>query len=81
MVKSLVRLAISAEFARAPIRRSDISSKVLGETSSRQFKVVFERAQMELKTVFGMQLEELPSREKVTISQRRGMLRLLQVPS
>lgn len=74
MMKKLVRLALSCEYSRIPIRRTDISTKVLGETGTRQFKVVFERAQHELRTKFGMQMEELPSREKFTISQRRGKL-------
>jgi hypothetical protein len=39
---------------------------------SRQFKAVFEGAQKELRTAFGMQMEELPIKEKVTIAQRRG---------
>ena len=73
-MKKLVRLALSCEYSRIPIRRADISTKVLGETGTRQFKVVFERAQHELRTKFGMQMEELPSREKFTISQRRGKL-------
>lgn len=72
MVKKLVRLALACEYSRIPIRRGDISVKVLGDTGSRQFKVVFEGAQRELNAKFGMQMEELPSREKYTISQRRG---------
>jgi melanoma-associated antigen len=74
MVKKMVRLALSCEYSRLPIRRGDISTKVLGEAGGRQFKFVFERAQVELRTKFGMQMEELPSREKFTISQRRGRL-------
>jgi len=72
MVKKMIRLALACEYSRTPIRRGDISTKVLGETGARQFKVVYERAQRELRTTFGMQMEELPSREKFTISQRRG---------
>jgi melanoma-associated antigen len=74
MVKKMVRLALSCEYSRMPIRRGDISIKVLGETGTRQFKLVFERAQAELQVKFGMRMEELPSREKFTISQRRGSL-------
>lgn len=73
MVKKLVRLALACEYSRVPIRRADISAKVLGETGSRQFKNVFEGAQQELLRTFGMQMVELPMKEKVTISQRRGM--------
>lgn len=72
MVKKLVRLALSSEYSRLPIRRGDISAKVLGEQGSRQFKTVFETAQKQLRTVFGMELTELPAREKVTVAQRRG---------
>lgn len=68
----MVRYALSCEYARQPIRRSDISTKVLGETGSRQFKVVFEGAQEELETKFGMRMIELPMREKTNLSQRRG---------
>ncbi|KKK17516.1 hypothetical protein ARAM_002513, partial [Aspergillus rambellii] len=71
MVKKLVRLALSSEYSRQPIRRVDISNKVLGEQGSRQFKMVFEAAQRVLESNFGMQLTELPGKEKVTIQQRR----------
>ncbi|OJJ57676.1 hypothetical protein ASPSYDRAFT_154678 [Aspergillus sydowii CBS 593.65] len=72
MVKKLVRLALSSEYSRQPIRRVDISNKVLGEQGSRQFKVVFAEAQRVLADTFGMQLAELPGKEKVTIQQRRA---------
>ncbi|KAL3477911.1 MAGE family-domain-containing protein [Aspergillus californicus] len=72
MVKKLVRLALSSEYSRQPIRRVDISNKVLGEMGTRQFKAVFEAAQKVLVETFGMQLTELPGKEKVTIQQRRA---------
>ncbi|CAI7574435.1 unnamed protein product [Penicillium manginii] len=72
MVKKMVRLALASEYSRLPIRRTDISAKVLGEQGTRRFKVVFEQAQKELKTRFGMEMVELPAREKTTISQRRA---------
>ncbi|KAF1350951.1 MAGE family-domain-containing protein [Delphinella strobiligena] len=71
MVKNLVRLALACEYSRTPIRRADITSKVLG-AQTRQFKMVFSEAQSELKAVFGMQMTELPLREKVTLQQRRA---------
>lgn len=74
MVKKLVRLALASEYSRLPIRRNDISAKVLGEHGSRQFKLVFDQAQREMRQRFGMEMSELPAREKVTISQRRGEL-------
>lgn len=72
MVKKMVRLALASEYSRLPIRRTDISVKVLGEQGSRQFKTVFETAQQHLRSKFGMEMVELPAREKVTILQRRG---------
>ncbi len=46
---------------------------VLGAHGGRQFKYVFEEAQRALRDTFGMEMTELPVKEKVTISQRRGM--------
>lgn len=71
MVKKLVRLALASEYQRRPIRRADISEKVLG-SQGRQFKSVFERAQLDLRAVFGMEMVELPARDKVTLQQRRS---------
>ncbi|OQE46127.1 hypothetical protein PENCOP_c001G04980 [Penicillium coprophilum] len=72
MVKKMVRLAIASEYSRLPIRRNDISAKVLGEQGSRQFQSVFQQAQQQLKERFGMQMTELPAREKITVTQRRA---------
>lgn len=81
MVKKLVRLALASEYSRQLIRRTDISQKVLGERS-RQFKPVFAQAQQALEGVFGMQMIEQPVREKLSISQRRGIpTRSLPLPS
>ena len=75
MVKKLVRLALACEYNRRPIRRSDISEKVLGNsTGAKAFKTVFQAAQHELRMVFGMEMTELPGREKVTLQQKRGTL-------
>lgn len=72
MAKKLVRLALACEFQRRPIRRGDISEKVLG-TNGRQFKHVWNKAQSNLRDVFGMEMRELPAKEKVTLQQKRGM--------
>lgn len=71
LVKGLVRLALASEYTRQPIRRSDISSKVLG-SDGRMFKEIFGLAQHELQKVFGMKLVELPMREKTKLTQRRA---------
>ncbi|KAI9652128.1 MAG: hypothetical protein M1829_001847 [Trizodia sp. TS-e1964] len=78
LVKKLVRLALSSEYARQPIKRNDISSR---GAQRRQFKVVFEAAQDHLRQQFGVELTELPLRDKVTISQRRAAQKLDKVAS
>ncbi|KAI0260610.1 MAGE family-domain-containing protein [Gloeopeniophorella convolvens] len=57
----LVRLALFNEQRRLPLRRDEISKKVLGQRRG-QFKTVFERAQQTLRLTFGMELVELPTR-------------------
>ena len=42
--------------------------------TGRYLKHIFAEAQNRLRTVFGMELTELPQKEKITISQKRGML-------
>lgn len=71
MVKNLVRLALSSETPRVPIRRTDISAKVLGP-NTRHFRAVFDDAQLRLRHTFGMQLVELPKKEGQTLAQRRA---------
>ena len=72
MVKHVVRLALACEYSRTPIRRADISAKCLGPQSGRNFKPIFEEAQLTLRRVFGMELAELPLREKNSVQQRRA---------
>ncbi|PWW71662.1 MAGE-domain-containing protein [Tuber magnatum] len=80
MIKNLVRYAISAEYTRVPIKRTEISSKVLG-SHGRMFKEVFAGAQLELERVFGMRMVELPIREKTKLSQRRAAQTSDKAPS
>ncbi len=44
---------------------------VLG-SNARSFKAVFEGAQDKLRTVFGMEMEELPVREKRTLKEKQS---------
>jgi hypothetical protein len=69
--KSLVRYALACEYARIPIKRQDINQKILG-TNTRAFKEIFASAQNQLRDTFGMEMEELPNREKVTVRQKRA---------
>lgn len=71
-MKKLIRLALACEYQRRPIRRAEISEKVLGAQQGRQFKSVFEDAQTQLRSVFGMEMVELPAREKVTVREKRS---------
>ena len=48
---------------------------VMAPNTGRQFKHVFTEAQEQLRSVFGMELTELPVKEKVTISQKRAAQR------
>ena len=43
---------------------------VLGE-HPRAFKKVFALAQQQLRTVFGMEMRQLPVREKLTLEEKR----------
>ncbi|OJD36342.1 mage protein [Diplodia corticola] len=70
MTKKLVRMALACEYARIPIRRADISAKVLG-SHGRQFKTVFSEANLQLQTVFGMEMTELLKTEDHTIKGRQ----------
>ncbi|KIJ99264.1 hypothetical protein K443DRAFT_680105 [Laccaria amethystina LaAM-08-1] len=58
----LVRLALFCEHKRTPLRRDDITKKVLGANASRVLNSVFLAAQEKLRKVFGMELVEIPSR-------------------
>lgn len=71
MVKNLVRMALACEHSRTPLRRSDINVRCLNGRS-RQFKNVLSGAQLALRQTFGMDLVELPAKEKITLAQRRA---------
>ncbi|KAL9111722.1 MAG: hypothetical protein Q9187_007884 [Circinaria calcarea] len=75
MVKKLVRLALASEYSRQPLRRADITAKVLAPNSSRNFKAIFALAQDHLRSTFGMTLTELPLKDKITITQKRAAQR------
>lgn len=47
----------------------------MAPNTGRQFKHVFTEAQEQLRNVFGMELTELPVKEKITISQKRAAQR------
>ncbi|KAI1749309.1 MAGE protein [Xylaria castorea] len=70
LVKKLVRYALACEYARITIKRDGIRDKVLG-TQARSFRRVFDAAQEQLQKVFGMEMAELPVREKRTLKDKQ----------
>ncbi|EXJ64294.1 hypothetical protein A1O7_00630 [Cladophialophora yegresii CBS 114405] len=88
LIKKLVRLALATEYSRTPLRRSDISAKILKDANSStsgisraSFQKIFEGAQKVLQDTFGMQLTELPSREKTSLKERRTQATQTKVSS
>jgi len=87
-VKKLVRYALACEYARLPIRREGIKEKGQYSTLKNSqllttsyivfgkhkvsFKQVFDEAQEQLRNKFGMEMIELPSKEKITKKARIG---------
>ncbi|KAH7158009.1 MAGE family-domain-containing protein [Dactylonectria estremocensis] len=74
MAKKLIRYAISCEYSRTAIRRDGIKERVLGNRG-RSFKRIFALAQIQLKKVWGMELRELPVREKMTLQEKRQAMK------
>ncbi|OHX00682.1 MAGE family protein, partial [Colletotrichum incanum] len=70
LAKKMVRYALACEFSRTPIRRDGIKERVLGD-QGRAFRKVFDLAQQQLRTVWGMELQELAVREKFTMAEKR----------
>ncbi|CAG8602572.1 3845_t:CDS:2 [Funneliformis caledonium] len=69
-VKDVVRLALFSELRKQPLKREDVTKKVLHE-HSKTFQVVFEKAQELLVDIFGMSLAELPLKEKKAGGSRK----------
>ncbi|PHH84143.1 hypothetical protein CDD83_2406 [Cordyceps sp. RAO-2017] len=74
LAKKLVRYAISCEYSRTPIRRDGIKERVLGNRG-RSFKKVYQLAQQQLREVWGMELRELPIREKMSLQEKRQAMK------
>ncbi|KAK2738719.1 mage family protein [Colletotrichum kahawae] len=70
LAKKLVRYVLACEFSRTPIRREGIKERVLGD-QGRSFRKVFDLAQSQLRTVWGMELRELAVKEKFTMAEKR----------
>ncbi|KND88018.1 hypothetical protein TOPH_07281 [Tolypocladium ophioglossoides CBS 100239] len=74
LAKKLIRYAISCEYSRTAIRRDGIKERVLGN-QGRSFKRIFTIAQKQLRDVWGMELRELPIREKMSLQEKRQAMK------
>ncbi|TQS33529.1 hypothetical protein Golomagni_06124 [Golovinomyces magnicellulatus] len=74
LAKKLVRYALACDYSRTPIRRDGIKERVLGN-QGRAFKRVFALAQKMLREVWGMELRELPVRERMTLQEKRQAMK------
>ncbi|KAF4980800.1 hypothetical protein FZEAL_3277 [Fusarium zealandicum] len=74
LAKKLIRYAISCEYSRTAIRRDGIKERVLGN-QGRSFKRIFAVAQQQLRDVWGMELRELPVREKMSLHEKRQAMK------
>ncbi|KFY65286.1 hypothetical protein V496_02710 [Pseudogymnoascus sp. VKM F-4515 (FW-2607)] len=81
LVMKLVRYALACEFGRVPIKREGIREKVFGKHGGRRFQQLFDEAQVLLEEKFGMQMVELPTKEKVTLKDRRAAAQKAVAPS
>lgn len=74
LIKKVVRLALSSEYARKPLRKTEISELLKSSSAngrSRDFKPIFNGAQKTLRDIFGMELVDLPKTEKIDMNTRR----------
>lgn len=73
LASKLVRYALACEYSRMPIRRDGIKEKVFGGEKVARFAPVFDLAQTQLRTVFGMEMVELPTKDRahLTLDQKR----------
>ncbi|ROT34671.1 MAGE-domain-containing protein [Sodiomyces alkalinus F11] len=79
LAKKLVRYALACDFSRTPIRRDGIKERVLGD-QGRAFRRVLDIAQNYLRQIWGMELRELPIREKHTLEDKRKAARSQSQP-
>ncbi|KAF7548107.1 hypothetical protein G7046_g8786 [Stylonectria norvegica] len=79
LAKKLVRYAISCEYSRTVIRRDGIKERVLGN-QGRSFRRIFDLAQKQLRAVWGMELRELPVREKMSLHEKRQAMKSQSQP-
>ncbi|POS84706.1 hypothetical protein EPUL_004114, partial [Erysiphe pulchra] len=70
-VKKLVRYVLACDYQRSTIKRSGITEKIIGKQQG-GFKRVFEETQQQLRSRFGLELVELPARQKVTLREKKA---------
>ncbi|KAL5604779.1 hypothetical protein BROUX41_001880 [Berkeleyomyces rouxiae] len=70
VAKNLVRYALACDLQRMPIRRQTFRDKFMAQ-HPRAWKRAFDLAQKKLAQVFGLELRQLPIREKLTMEEKR----------
>ncbi|PHH51355.1 hypothetical protein CFIMG_005487RA [Ceratocystis fimbriata CBS 114723] len=68
--RNLVRYALACDLQRMPIRRQAFREKFMAQ-HPRAWKKSFDLAQQKLADTFGMELRQLPAREKLTMEEKR----------
>lgn len=74
MVKNLVRVMLAHEHTRSSFKRDEFAKTVAVHGHKRCFKQVFDRAQLVLRRTFGMEMVELPARDRarhMSLTQQR----------
>ncbi|KAI7862084.1 MAGE homology domain-containing protein, partial [Spinellus fusiger] len=69
-VKDTVRYCLACEYKGTPIRREDITKKILQE-HGKEYKRVQSMANTKLRELFGMEMVELPVRDKGPSTHRK----------
>ncbi|KHJ34693.1 putative mage family protein [Erysiphe necator] len=70
-VKKVIRYVLACDYQRLTIKRSGITEKVIGKQRG-NFKKVFKEAQQLLRDRFGLEMVELPARQKVTLREKKA---------
>ena len=84
MVKNLVRVMMAHEYTRTAFKRDEFAKTVSVNGHRRCFKQVFEGAQSVLRKTLGMEMVELPARDRarhMTLAQQRKQAQSLVNPT
>jgi len=54
------------------VPKNEANRAVIGKQRGNNFKRIFDSAQQQLRTKFGMEMVVLPAKEKITLKDKRG---------